>query len=154
MNKDFIFKVTAKSESISKTVIKARNFNIVVDEPPMLGGKDEGPNPVEFVLAALAGCLNVVGHLVAREMGFQIKNLEFEISGALNPEKFMGKETSDRAGYKSIEVKMNIDADVDELTLARWLEIMKQRCPVSDNLTNATPVNITLNSKAESKVVG
>lgn len=71
MSRDSIFKVSAKSENSTKTTVKARNFSIVIDEPPILGGKDEGANPVEYVLAALAGCLNVVGHVVAKKWTFR-----------------------------------------------------------------------------------
>ena len=62
---DAKFSITAVSENATKTTVKARNFSMVIDEPPSLGGKDEGANPVEFVLAALAGCLNVMGNVLA-----------------------------------------------------------------------------------------
>lgn len=154
MRRDSVFRVSARSENKTKTVVKARGFSLVVDEPPVLGGKDEGANPVEFVLVALAGCLNVVGHVVAKEMGIQIKSLEFELSGSLNPEKFMGKKTFDRAGYKNIEVKIYIDSDADELTLVKWLEEIEKRCPVSDNLANPTPLEFSLNFKSETVIAG
>ncbi len=34
-----------------------RNFSLKVDEPAVLGGKDEYPNPVEYLATALCGCL-------------------------------------------------------------------------------------------------
>ncbi|WP_370696129.1 OsmC family protein [Brachybacterium muris] len=37
-----------------------------------MGGDDAGANPVEFVLAALVGCLNVVIHTVAKEKGVEV----------------------------------------------------------------------------------
>ena len=36
---------------------KARQFELTVDEPEVLGGTDQGPNPVELVLAALASAM-------------------------------------------------------------------------------------------------
>ena len=81
---DLIFKTTAKCETNMKTVVKARNFTIIIDEPESLGGSDHGANPVEYVQAALAGCLNVVGHIVAKEMGFEIKNMEIEIDFSMD----------------------------------------------------------------------
>ena len=83
--------VKATKENPTKTVVKARNFEMIIDEPANLGGTDHGANPVEYVLAALSGCLNVVGHVVAKEMGFEIKSLEIELDGELNPARFMGK---------------------------------------------------------------
>lgn len=141
---DISFSVTASSESPTRTVVKARNFEMIVDEPPSLGGDDKGANPVEYVLAALAGCLNVVGNLVAKEMGIKIDSIQMDISGDLNPAKFQGKSDAERAGYKKIQVAMKVKSDADEETLAKWKKAVEARCPVSDNIANPTPVEITL----------
>lgn len=138
------FKVTASSENPTKTVVRARNFEMIIDEPKNLKGTDEGPNPVEYVLGALAGCLNVVGHLVAREMGFQLRGITFELEGDLDPAKFMGKDTTNRAGYEQIRVKVKPDCDAPQEQLETWLHIIETRCPVSDNISNSTPVQISL----------
>lgn len=141
---DIKFNVSAHSENPTKTVVEARHFKLIVDEPQNLGGTDAGPNPVEYVLAALAGCLNVVGHLVAKEMGFVVRGIQLELEGNLDPAKFMGATMQGRAGYKEIRVTLNPDTDADEATLAKWVATIEERCPVSDNLANATPVKISL----------
>ena len=65
---DLSFRVSGESTSPAQFVAKARNFELIVDEPKELGGTDEDANPVEYILAGLAGCLNVVGHLVCSVM--------------------------------------------------------------------------------------
>ena len=139
---DLTFNAKGTAESAARITVKSRNFSLVVDEPPALGGTDQGPNPVEYLLAALIGCLNVVGHIVAREMNFTIKNLSIEAEGALNPERLMNKPTEDRAGYKVVRVALRVDADADADTLAEWASRIESRCPVSDNLGNTTPVHV------------
>lgn len=136
------FKVEAKSDSNARVLVKARNFDLIIDEPENLGGDDRGANPVEFVLAALAGCLNVVGNLIAKEMDFKISNLKFEIEGELNPMKFLGKSSAERAGYQNITAVVSGDTDADEKTIEEWLSRVEERCPVSDNLSNPTPLKI------------
>jgi uncharacterized OsmC-like protein len=126
--------------------VTARSFTLIIDEPPALGGTDAGPNPVEYLLAALAGCLNVVGHMVARELGFTLRSIVLEAGGPLNPGRFLNLPSKDRAGFKSIRVVLRADADADRETLERWLGIVKSRCPVSDNLGEATPLQIELGS--------
>lgn len=138
------FGVSAKSETATKTIVKARNFEIIIDEPQDLGGSDQGANPVEYVLAALCGCLNVVGHLVAKEMNINLKGLSFEVNGDLDPAKFIGKETEGRAGFCGIHVTITADTDADKSTLDTWKSSVEQRCPVSDNISNITPVEIVL----------
>ncbi|MDD3843925.1 MAG: OsmC family protein [Bacteroidales bacterium] len=141
---DSRFRVKAHSENATKTVVTARNFKIIVDEPEELGGADAGANPVEYVLAAFAGCLNVMAHVIAKEMNFELRGVEIDLHGDLNPEKLFGMSTEDRAGYKHITVRIKPDCDADKATLEKWLEAIESRCPVSDNLQNPTPVNIEL----------
>ena len=141
---DLKFRIKAHSASPAKTIVKARNFEIIVDEPADLGGSDSAPNPVEYVLAAFAGCLNVMGHLIAGEMGFELRSLKIDIAGNLNPAKLFGQSDEERAGYKAITVKIIPDCDADDATLEKWLHSVEQRCPVSDNLQNITPVKVSL----------
>jgi uncharacterized OsmC-like protein len=146
---DLIFTVSGTSESPARTRVAARNFVLIVDEPPALGGTDLGPNPVEYVLAAFVGCLNVVAHLVAKELGFKIQNLEIEAGGPLNPARLLNLPTSDRAGFKQIDVSLRVKADADAPTLARWLAIVESRCPVADNLGKATPVHLRIDPQTK-----
>lgn len=134
------FKVTGKSENQTKTVVKARNFTLIIDEPENLGGLDEGATPVEFTLASIAGCLTVVGNLVAKEMNIRINNLEMSVEGDMNPAKFMGKSDLERTGYQEIRVNIKVDSDADHSTLEKWVEMIEKRCPVSDNIMNPTPL--------------
>lgn len=144
---DIIFSVSGSNENPTKFVAKARNFTFTIDEPESLGGTDEGANPVEFLLAAYAGCLNVMGHIVARELGFTLNKLEIKIEGSLNPAKVFGQETSDRAGYKNIRVNLLPDTDASEDLLQTWLDTIETRCPVNDNLAHPTPIQVNVIKK-------
>lgn len=53
--------VEAQRESATRTTVKLRDFELTVDEPEEMGGQNEGPNPLEYLLAGQAGCLNVTG---------------------------------------------------------------------------------------------
>jgi len=122
----------------TKMVVRSGSFEIVTDK---LGG--EAPSPIEYVLVALAGCFNVVGEIIAREMGISIDNLRVEVSGVFNASKLM-TGVGERAGYKEISVKVAVKSDADAETLRSWLERVRERCPVEDNLANQTPVRAQL----------
>ncbi|MFC5194688.1 OsmC family protein [Bizionia hallyeonensis] len=139
---DLIFKVHGESASPAKFIAKTRNFRLIIDEPEDLGGTDENANPVEYVLAGLAGCVNVVGHLVAKELGFTINTLKIEVEGSINPNKLFGRSNAERAGFKQISLKLIPDTEAPIETLVTWLKIVQERCPVKDNLLNATPVSL------------
>jgi uncharacterized OsmC-like protein len=138
------FSVNGESNSTTQFVAKARHFKLVVDEPEELGGADEAANPVEYILAGLAGCINVVGHLVAKELGFVISKLNIDISGEINPDKLLGISTHERAGFQSIQINLNPETEADIVTLSQWLKIVEDRCPVKDNLRNETPVRLSV----------
>jgi len=144
---DLKFRVKAHSESATKTVVKARGFEIIIDEPADLGGTDEGANPVEYVLAAFCGCVNVMAHLIAKEMNIELRSLKIKMEGDINPARLFGSSFEDRAGYKGIQVAIDPDCDATPEVLAQWLEAIEDRCPVSDNLRNITPVSLKLKKK-------
>ena len=141
---DLIFSVKGESTSPAQFVAKTRNFKLVIDEPEELGGSNEDVNPVEYILAGLAGCLNVVGHLVAKELGFTIRKLKIEVDGAINPNRLFGTSSEERAGFKNINLNLIPETDADIETLTKWLKIVEDRCPVKDNLTNETPVKVSV----------
>lgn len=141
---DLKIKINAQSESPARTNVKARNFEIIVDEPQELGGTNQAANPVEYVLAAFAGCLNVMGHIVAKEMDIELKGLKIDIEGSLNPDKLFGKSDKERAGYKEIIITLKPDCKADQDTLDKWAHEVEARCPVSDNIQNITPVKVVI----------
>ena len=140
------FRVKAHSENSTKTIVKARNFELVVDEPTDLGGTDHGANPVEYLLAAYAGCLNVMAHICAKELGFELKGIKIDIVGSLNPARLFGQSFEERAGYKEIIASLIPDCNTDAETLSKWKDAVLDRCPVGDNLKNATKVEVKINS--------
>jgi len=85
-----------------------------------------------------------MGHLIAGEMGFELRGLGIGISGNLNPDRLFGKSNADRAGYKEITVELKPDCDADAATLGRWMQAVEDRCPVSDNLQNQTLIRLAV----------
>ncbi|MEM6524218.1 MAG: OsmC family protein [Bacteroidota bacterium] len=140
------FSIKSKSESSAKTSVKVRDFELVIDEPDELGGTDVAPNPVEYILAGYAGCINVVAHIVAKEQNIRLKDLEIDIDGDLNPSKLFGSSFEERAGYRNINVSLKTTTKLDKGQQIKWLKEVEYRCPVNDNLSNKTPINFSLNS--------
>ncbi len=142
------FEVAAVSTSDTALTVSARQFEFIVDEPPALGGADAGPNPVEYELGCLLGCLNVVVHMVAKEKGVTLTSFSAKAKGDLDPSKLMGADTKERAGFQFIEVHIEVEGDADQAVLDEICAIAESRCPVSDNLANTTPVTIKIANKA------
>lgn len=138
------FSIKGVSVNPTKLESKARGFSFIVDEPPALGGNDEGPNPVEYLLGSYAGCLNVVINLVAKEKGITINKLNIDIDGDIDPTKFIGSSGFNRAGFQNINVVIELKTNASDFENFELIKTAKERCPVNDNLTNPTQINYSI----------
>ena len=151
--KDLKVKIEGKAQTAARFSAQARQFKIVIDEPPQLGGEDLAANPVEYLLASYAGCINVVAHLTARELGITIKKLGITIEGEINPAKLFGISDDERAGFKQIDVTFSPVTDAAPDQIKNWIEIINKRCPVNDNLSSPTPLTFNYVRQEESVVI-
>ena len=138
------FSISGNSITATRYDGKARHFSLVVDEPEELGGQDSAPNPVEYLLAAYAGCINVVIHLVAKELQVTVSNIKIDINGDINPGRLLGLSQVDRAGFESLNVDIDLDSDGPKELIDKLFEQVKDRCPLNDNLSNLTPINYNI----------
>jgi len=138
--------VDAESKSATKMILKSGKFELTIDEPKGLGGTDEGPSPIQVLLMSLAGCLNVTGHEVAKQRELKLNGMRIKIEGNLNPCTFIGCSYEERAGFQKVVVTVNPDFDgATEEEIDSWLKETEERCPVTDNIENATQINISKN---------
>lgn len=136
--------VRTVGESMARSTTEAGAFKIFMDEPPELGGRNGAPSPLDFILAAHAGCLNYMTFFIAKELGIPVTGTEISVRGSLDPAKFAGTDRGVRAGYQSLEVTIHIKSTANADDIARLKSEVEARCPVSDNLANATPVHLTM----------
>ena len=120
------------------------------DEPEVLLGMDQAPNPAEFVLHALAGCLttSLIYHAAAR--GYEIKRASCELEGDLDLRGFLGVEPFVRNGYKEIRAKFLIEGNFSEEQKEEILKLAPAFSPVFDIIKNAVPVKVSLGASASS----
>ena len=141
---DSIITIHASCQDTALTKVTAGRHTLTVDEPVPFGGEDTAPSPIMFLLAGLAGCVNAAGRLAAKDLGFVLRGLEIQVTGNTDPARFFGEESPHRAGFKELVVEITADTDADEKTLEDWLDQVRYRCPVIDNLQNATPLTFCI----------
>lgn len=135
--------ITGFSESNNQFVVKSQGFNVRISNT-ISHQENNDPSPAEFLLAGFAGSINAVGKLVAKELGIELESLLVEISGELETKKAEGLRTRSRAGFRKIEVLVKPTSDAPLGLLKQWIDEVKERCPLRDNLINSTPVSLTL----------
>lgn len=133
---------------VGQEIAHVAPFELYNDEPPVLLSGDKGPNPVENLLHALAGCLvtSIVYHAAARGMKIDAVRTRFE--GDLDLRGLLGITKSCRNGYRQIRVTFDIEGD---LTLAQKRELMAmgpEFSPVYDVVSNGTEVKCQLREDA------
>ncbi len=85
-----------------------------------------------------------VGRIIANQRHLPVRSIRVSVEGELNTDRLLGKAAQDRVGFSSIRAVVEIDADLSREEKARLLQEIDDRCPISDNLKNPTPVAIAL----------
>jgi uncharacterized OsmC-like protein len=128
----------AGAEDTSRT----EPFMFTNGEPPVLLGNNEGANPVEFLLHALAGCVTTTTVLHAAARGIRIESLSTELVGDIDLQGLLALDSTVSAGYKQIEIKMDIQADCSDAELDDLLQFAQQHSPVCNTVCRPVPVTI------------
>ncbi len=113
-------------------------FTLDADEPAFIAGNDSVPNPVEYVLHALAGCLttSMVYHAAVR--GIEIEAISSELEGDLDVRGLLGLSEEVRKGYHDVRVKIRVKSGAT----AEELKELALFSPVYDIVSNSLPVEL------------
>lgn len=116
-----------------------QTFTMDADEPAILAGNDEGANPVEHLLHALASCLttSMVAHAAVR--GIEIEELESELEGDVDLRGFLGLAMDVPKGYTNIRAKFRVKAKPEDVSRIRDLAYFS---PVFNTITRGANVEV------------
>lgn len=117
-------------------------FEFTNGEPPVLLGNNEGANPVEFLLHALAGCVTTTFILHAMARGITIRSLSTELEGNIDLQGLLALDETVPAGYEQINIRMHVEADCSDEELDDLLAFAQQHSPVCNTVCRPVPVNI------------
>lgn len=119
-----------------------RVFIFDADEPMPLLGDDEGANPTEALLHALAACLTTSLVYHAAVKGVTVYRVESHLEGDLDVRGFLGMDENVRNGFQQIRVNMDVECDGGREQVQQLIETAQQRSPVFDMVTNSVPVTV------------
>lgn len=140
--------VTVKADSnlvegfMSK--VKARDFEVIVDQNKGMGGSDNGPRPSEYVLAALAACHEVTYRLYADAMDIPLEEVSVSVTGYSDARGFFGLDDSVRAGFSHITGEINVRSSATDSELEQLRRAVNHHCPVLDDLRHPVSVELKL----------
>lgn len=115
-------------------------FSVNADEPAVSAGGDSAPNPMEFVLHALASCLTSTMVYHAAVQGIKINSVKSTLSGNMDVRGMLGLSGEVRKGYTHAQVRMLVDSSERASTL-KELALFS---PVYDIISKSLPVDFVL----------
>jgi uncharacterized OsmC-like protein len=117
-------------------------FEIDAGEPPVLLGTNNAPNPVEYLLHALAACLTIAIVTVGAARGVKLTEVESTLEGDLDARGAFGLSDEHRNGFEQIRVSFRVSGDAPEAKLREVVERARQRSAVYDMVRNGVPVTL------------
>jgi len=118
------------------------DFEFTNGEPPILLGNNEGANPVEFLLHALAGCVTTTFVLHAAARRIEIETLSTELEGDMDVRGLLGLDENISPGYEKIRIRMNVQANCSDEELDDLLAFTQAHSPVCNTVCKPVPVQI------------
>jgi len=109
-------------------------------EPAVLLGEDKAPNPVEWLLHALIGCMTTTLAYHAASRQIVIESIESSIDGDLDLRGFLGLSDKVRNGYNKIRVTMRVKSAASPTALKELAKLS----PVFDVVSKSVPVDVTV----------
>ncbi|GAA0877249.1 OsmC family protein [Algoriphagus jejuensis] len=122
---------------------EASKFHLMVDEPGVLGGTDEHPNPVEYLASALCGCLTAGIATNAALFGTELEKINVEVLVNFDIHGVLGLDRSKPSGPLDLHYKVTLKgkngATVDQLIKSK--ETLDKKSPIKNTIQ--LPLNVT-----------
>ena len=119
---------------------RAEPFELDAGEPAILLGSDTGPNPVEYLLHALAACLTTTIVYVAAARKVELTSVESTLTGDMDVRGALGVDDEPRNGFERISVSFRVTGNAPEHKLREVVERARTRSAVYDMVTRGVPV--------------
>jgi Predicted redox protein, regulator of disulfide bond formation len=119
------------------TELSVRRFpTFVTGEPIAVGGDNCGPTPMEYVVAALNGCLAVTIETVAAEQGVRFEALDLQSEATMDTRGFAG--TADVSPYfLDLTSRARFVADGGDGFVPALQHEVERRCPALNLIKDA-----------------
>ena len=121
------------------TQLRAGEHYLTADEPISVGGKELGPTPYGYLLAALGACTSMTVKMYADRKKWPLEEVRVHLSHS----KVHAEDSLNNQKIDQIVRKLEIDGPLDDTQRQRLLEIA-DKCPVHKTLHSQIEVVTSL----------
>ncbi|BBG04276.1 MULTISPECIES: OsmC family protein [Pseudonocardia] len=107
--------VTAVREAGLRCRVRAGEHEFVVDEPASVGGTDQGPQPTDMLLGAVASCFTIALSYCAARRGLAPDPVRVEVTGTYDGPRFRSITVSAVVGGVSPDELARLTAEAERV---------------------------------------
>jgi uncharacterized OsmC-like protein len=131
-----------------KQEIVAGKYRLIADEPVNAGGSDAGPDPYDYLLAALGVCTSMTVGLYARRNKWPLENITVSLWHSRIHAKDCEECQTKEGMLDRIDVEVELTGSLTSEQHAKLMEVAA-KCPVHRTLTSE--INIRLRAAQNPK---
>lgn len=124
--------------------VRSGKHEFFIDEPASVGGADKGPNPLQYVIGSLTGCVTIVGRKVAKNMGITLHEISVSIEGDIDDRGFTGQDPNVPKGFQEMRLVFKVKSDAPREKIEEWMRATENLCPVGNTYRDGTRVKMEL----------
>jgi len=109
--------------------VRARQFQVPIDEAPEFHGEDTGMMPTELFLCSLASCFCLALVFVAKKKRIEVNDMCVNVKGKKDLKNFL---------FSSLIVE--VESSLSPQTLEGVISLAKKYCFVSNTVSKSCPI--------------
>ena len=132
-------RIVATCPTHSRTDLRVRDLESVIDEPEERDGTNLGFTPTETLIASLIGCTNVISHKIAHKYGIAFDDMTIEADATFDRR---GASLMEEIGVPFPKIVLTIDVrtDASDADMEKVRTELPKFCPVSKVIREAGTV--------------
>jgi uncharacterized OsmC-like protein len=135
--------ITTHGKTLGSKSIE-RQFIYSIGEPEEVLGNNQSPNPQDYILGGMAGCMMVGFVATATAKGIKLDDVQLTIKGAVDMRGFLDLDPNVSVGFEELQFNFNVKGSG---TQEQYDEIVEHVRRVSPGYrTILDPVRITINT--------
>ena len=131
--------IAATCPTHSRTDLRVRDLESVIDEPQERDGTNLGFTPTETLVASLIGCTNVISHKIAHKHGIEFGDMTIEAEASFDRRGASLMEEI-RVPFPKIVLTINVRTDASDAEMEKVKTELPMYCPVSKVIREAGTV--------------